>query len=384
MFPRMLRPSPARGRLISALWAVALLACGPAFAAKAKTRAKAKQAGRGTVAIVELHTPPTMMGLGAQVAQQVETSARQQGFTPLPPSEVHEKLGPEAAQKLHKCNVDRTCIVNLLRPLAVDRIVFGSLERDEKSYLLKLWLVEGRSGEIVADVDRSILIASRRFRQDVAELVPRLLRGEKEARGTLTVSSNVKNAAVFIDGAPVGKTPVTVELKPGKYLVQLEKKAYLPIKRYVDVFANKQTEEEFRLLLEPGGVPEEDEVPALVAKSAAPPQQGLQIRTPAWVAFGVAAVVGGAGAYYGFRSERLETDLERGFDGATQTYQGTRASALEGQSHARTANILFGAAGAAALAGVVLTVLDVGGDADVSASPTAGPDGAGVTVGGRF
>ena len=66
-------------------------------------------------------------------------------------------------------------------------------------------------------MDRAILIASRRLIPDASEAIPPLLRGEREARGTLVVTANVPNARVTVDGEDAGPAPATVRLKPGKH-----------------------------------------------------------------------------------------------------------------------------------------------------------------------
>lgn len=353
-------------------------------------RAAVTPVKKGTrLALVDLATPGTMMGLGAQVERQLESSAKELGYTVVPPSELQSQLGAQAWERLQKCEGQVACVMGLMRGVPADRVVVGSVNRDEKNYLIKLYLVDLRSGETIADVDRAILIASRRFKQDVMELVPRLLRGEREARGTLKIAATVKHANVWIDDEPAGMAPLEVKLKPGKYEVRLEKKSYLPVKRLVDVFANQTTTEEFRMILEPGGVPEEEEPPPPLAANVTKPadQGGIEVTTPAWIAFGAAAVAGGVGGYFGIMANRAEHDLQAGFNPATQQYAGTRARALQGQSDARTANILYGVAGAAAVTGVLFTVFDVGGSSgsgSVSATPSAGPNGAGVLVEGRF
>ena len=371
----MLPRSSARG-LALGLWVTSLAA------------AHAAPAAKGQVAVIELDTPGAMMGLGSQVVQEVVSAAKAQGYSVLAPEQVQERLGQQGAERLRKCAGQKSCVLANIGPLGVDKVVFGQLGRDEKSYLLKLYFVDAKTGSDIADVDRAILIASRRFKQDVQEAVPRMMRGESEARGTLRITSNVKNAAVWIDGEPAGKTPFEVKLKPGKYQVQLEKKAYLPIKRFVDVYANKVSDEDFRLILEPNGVPEEDGVPALVGKPEQPQepaQHGPRVTLPAWIAFGAAAVTGGVGAYYGLKAQSTERALKDGFDAATQTYQGTRQQALDGKAQAKTANLLYGGAALAAAAGVLFVVFDVGGDdADVTAAPSVGCGGAGVTLQGRF
>ena len=119
---------------------------------------------------------------------------------------------------------DAPCAAARLATLGVERAVIGSLGRDERNYLLRLWLVDVEKGEVIADVDRAILIASRRLMQDAAAAIPPLLRGEREARATLQVSANVADAQVTVDGEFRGATPLTLQLKPGKHELVLEKR----------------------------------------------------------------------------------------------------------------------------------------------------------------
>lgn len=375
---------PGRARLLVPGLALILLVLGSTDATAQNAPVKTKGI---RLAVVELDTPPTMMGLGGQVVQQVLTSAKTLGYLALPPDQVREKLGSHGAERVQKCEGRPRCVAGELGPLGVERAVVGRLSRDDKSYLVKLALVDVASGEVLADVDRSILIASRRFKQDVAEAVPRLLRGQGEARGTLVISANAKNVTVWVEGEQVGKTPVTVQLKPGKHEVRLEKKNYLPIRRLVTVEADQTTNEAFRLILEPGAVDEDERpIPALAATKEKPAETtGLHIRLPAWIAFGTAAASAGAASYFGIVSQRTERELQTGYDPEAQTYSGTRAQALTGRSQARAANILYGVAGAAAVTGVLLTVFDVGGEAaPVTTGGTATPSGASIFVEGRF
>lgn len=338
------------------------------------------------VAIVELTSPPTMMGLAAQVTQTVLQSAKQQRFAVVGPDELREKLGEKTYEELRNCEGKVTCVAARVQGVDVQRVVVGSLTRDERSYLIKLWLIDLEKMQVLADVDRAILIASRRLTLDVGEAVPRLLRGEKEARGTLKLTCNVKNAQVTVNGERVGTAPLSLELKPGKHEVHIQKKAYLPVQRLLTVEANRVTEEEVRLLLIPGAQPEEEEVPALVQKDAKEKSAGgLHVPAPAWIAGGVALVAGGAGALFGVRAERTQRELREGFNPDTGVYAGTRQQALDAQSNATVANVLFGVAGAAAVTGVVLTLIGVGEEEpQTSVAPAVGPGAAGLVLGGRF
>ncbi len=366
-----------------AAWVLVSFLVGPL--AEARQEAPARPGGR--LAVVELSTPPTMIGLGAQVLQQVQVAARKQGFTVVPAEDVEQALGRKPYEDLQKCGGDPSCVAGRLSRLGVDHAVVGDLSRDEKSYLLKLYLIDVKQAVLVSSVDRAVLIASRRFKDDAAQAIPRLLRGEREATGKLVISTNVDDVDVWIDGEPRGRTPLELALKPGKYEVRLERNSYLPIRRLVDVDVNKVSTPEFRMLRDPAAAPapEEGLSPALVLeRKASTPERAFRIPLPAWVALGAGAAAGATGIYFGASAQRIERELKGGYDAQDGVYSGTRARALEGQQQALTANILFGVAGAAVVTGAVLTLLDPGDDSKVSVAPVAGPSGAGVQLGGRF
>ena len=342
-------------------------------------------AAPGPVAIVDVDAPDLMMGLGAQVTRSIVSAAEAQKLPLVTPEMLRAKLDPKKYEELKKCAGNVPCAAQLLAESGATRAVLGKLDRDEKNYLLKLWLVDLKGLAVIADVDRAILIAARRFQKDVEQCVPPLLRGEREARGKLTIKSNLADAQVTVNGDFVGVTPVTLTLKPGKYEVRLERNKYLTITRLLNVDPNRETVERFKLLLKPGEIPDDQVVPELVKKKDEAGQGGqVRLSWYTWTSGAVAIAAGGVGLYFGLTARAQEKKLLDGYDMNTMVYQGTRQNALDAKSNALAANVAFGVAGAAALATVVFVVLDVKNPVPVDVAPVASPDGAGVVVGGRF
>lgn len=319
-----------------------------------------------TWAIVDVDTGDGMMGLGAQVTRQLLETASAQKLTVLGPDQLRGTLSADKYAGLKKCRDSTACVAQSLAGTPVARVVTGSLTRDEKNYLLKLWHHDVRSMQIVCDVDRSILIASRRLQKDVEQAVPGLLRGEREARGTLTIEANLATAQITINGDFVGTPPSTVTLKPGKYEVKLEKAKYLPITRLVDVEANQTKTETFKLLLIPG---QEADVDPVAKLQPADPSGGGGVRLSAltWISGGLAVASGTVATIFGLLANGQETSLIMGLDAATGVYQGTRAQALEQNRNATVANVAFVTLGVAAIATVVFLIVDL-----VSGSGTGG------------
>lgn len=322
------------------------------------------------LAIVELSTPPNLLGLGAQLARTVDEAAKAQGFTVMTPEQVRTQLGEDRINQLHACGGAPGCIAAKLQGVAADRVVVGSLDRDEKSYLVKLWLIDLASSQLVADVDRAILIASRRLQTDVEEAVPGLLQGKKEARGTLNLTATTNGVDITVDGKPAGKTPLTLALKPGKHEVRAEKKAFYPITRYVTVTAEQTTNEELRLLKIPGEVAEDEALPELARPATLDaPEPGIPHEA---LALGAGSLVL-ASAGTGFVLAYNKTKQSQG-----EAY----AASHQGRADQRHSAILFAGAGAFALAGVIAAfVMDGDG---VQAGPSVAAGSAGVVIHSRF
>lgn len=335
------------------------------------------------LAVVELATPPNMAGLGSQLTQIVLRAAQQQGYVIIPPDRIEATLGQKGLVQLQDCGGEPGCVAVQLSSLPVTRAVVGSLGRDERSYLLKLWLVDLEKRQVLSSIDRAILIASRRLIPDATEAIPLFLRGQREATGTLKLSSTVPNARVTVDGQEAGTTPLTLELKPGEHTVRVEKKAYLRVDRLVRVEANQTTEEEVRLLLAPGQKAPEEEKPK-VAKAAESVEAGPRVPAAAWAAYVAALGASGGAIYFGTQSRKAEQDLKDKYDKQRNIYLGTRAEALEGQRNTLLANVLFGAAGVALGTAVTLTILENQQGPQVKVTPAPAPGGAALLLHGRF
>lgn len=333
-------------------------------------------------AIVEVDAPELMMGLGAQVTRALVTEAQAQKLDVVTPDQLRDKLDAKHLELLKKCGGKPACVAQELESLGIERAVVGQLGRDEKNYLLKLWLIDVKGLTVIADVDRAILIAARRFQKDVEQAVPPLLRGEREARGTLSLTCNLGDAQVTLNGEFVGAPPLSLTLKPGKYEVKLERKKYLSITRLIGVEANQETKADFKLLLKPGELPDDQVVPSLKKDPGAPQQATVSLSALTWVLGGVTVAAGGAGLGFGLVARSQQGALEAGYDQATMVYAGTRAQALEQNRNALIANISFGVAGAALVGTIISGIVD--GTHAVQVTPTVTPQGAGVSVGGSF
>ena len=347
-------------------------------------------ADKEKIAIVDLDAPPGMLGLQTQVLKSVINEAMRTKRNIVTPDELREKLGNKTLNELSKCLDKPACAAEKLTVIGATKAVLGKLNRDEKNYVLELYFLDLQKLTVISDVERSILIASRRFQKDVDAAIPGFLRGEREATGTLTINATTANAQVTINNEFMGVAPLTQSLKPGKYEVRVEKPKFLTVKRFVNVEPNQKSVEEFRMLLKPGE--KEDEPPPLVGK-AAPEEEGRSgggfTPSPITIVAGVGTLATfGVGIAFGFISKGASDELLKGYNETTMTYAGTRQKALDAQRDAIISNVFYGISAAALIATIVLIVIDAKtpaeGETDVEVTPAAAPGGGGLVIRGRF
>ncbi|CUS98184.1 PEGA domain-containing protein [Candidatus Kryptonium thompsonii] len=124
----------------------------------------------------------------------------------------------------------------------IDGLMVGSLKDGKLSAKVKpgrrVIKVEGveESGEVVADVPEV---------ESFPVFVDVVLKPSK-----LTIVSNVDEADVYVDNEMVGKVrdnKFTLDLKPGKHLVELRKEKYASVSKEVSISAGEVKEERFEL-----------------------------------------------------------------------------------------------------------------------------------------
>jgi PEGA domain len=326
-----------------------------------------------------------MQGLASQMTRQILDAAHAQGMKVVPPEEVETFLGPKNSLALRQCGPSPACIAARLTDLPANRAVVGTLGRDQSHYLVHLWLISLSPPGLITEVDRAILIASRRLQTDVAAALPALLRGEEEAKGTLVLESSVPHADVTIDGEPAGQTPFTRLLKPGKHELRVSHADYYAVERLVTVEPNKVTRDTVRLVAVPGAEPlvllPPPETPAPVVTGG-----GFRVSAGGWVVLGASLAAAGGGAFLAVAAHNNENELNAGFNPARNSYQGFRSQAVTGQRQATWANVCFGVAGAGLVTFGILTWIS--STAPVSTQATLGvgvtPQGGALSLSGSF
>ncbi|MBI5549166.1 MAG: PEGA domain-containing protein [Deltaproteobacteria bacterium] len=340
------------------------------------------------LAVVELWSPPNLAGISAKLTQDIVSAAsRDPDTTVIEPAAVEKALGPEALKSLQSCNGNAGCVAQRGIALPADKLVVGTLDRTEASYLVKLFLVDLKAKSVVSTVDRSILIASRRLQSDVAAAIPGLLKGKAEAKGKLTVTTTSPGATVTFDGEVIGRTPMTIEAKPGTHTLKVLKDGFLPVERFVNVEDGAIDQVGLVLTAIPGTKQEEQLVQSAAEAHQTHSQAGSGVTIPAasWIAGATALAAAGVGSYFAVTAGQLESKAGEG-----PVYGITRQEAIAGKRNALVSNICWGVAGAAAATSVLLAIVLQGADAQPvpEAAPQASlaplPGGAAVTLSGSF
>ncbi len=225
----------------------------PLLLAAALAAAPTARAAEPLVVVAALKAPPHLTFTGKRAGEAVAREARQaRGFDVMGPDEVEQTHGRAAAQRLRDCADGVKCLAEAARALGAARAVGGWLLQTESAYRVGVVHVDARKGVAIASFTREVPIASRRLIAEVTAATPALLRGEADAPGTLVVSCNVPRAEVEVGGAPRGQSPVTLQLRPGRYQVEVSKVGHIrQDPHWVEVKAGETTRDEVRLYPNP-------------------------------------------------------------------------------------------------------------------------------------
>lgn len=205
-------------------------------------------ASEGRLAVVPLEAPPELTFTGKSASEAFAAEAAKTGVEVISPTKVEERLGRTATQALVRCADDPKCLSTRSSALGVDRVVGGWLRKRGEAYRVMLVHVDARTGKLLGSLQREVPVASRRLQKEIALGAPLLLGGEGDAKGTLAIFTTPPGALVTVDDVPVGTTPLTRSVRPGRHKVQVAATGYAdaaPV--WVDVPANTTVEHRPRL-----------------------------------------------------------------------------------------------------------------------------------------
>jgi tetratricopeptide (TPR) repeat protein len=185
----------------------------------------------------------------------------------------------------------------------------------------------------------------------------------------LTILSTPVGATVSIDGSPLGVTPLTVELSPGRHTALLTLRGFSDAQTHFDLPAASPLD--LPVQLKPA--------PLAVKSSSAPVNRGRRFGVAPYITLGVgAALLGGAAA---FELSRRSAQSAAKNDNVQLDYQ-RDVDAMN--SRQTTARVLLGVGGVVAITGATLLVLDTRLAPETHASVSALPGGGALFVESAF
>jgi tetratricopeptide (TPR) repeat protein len=199
----------------------------------------------------------------------------------------------------------------------------------------------------------------------------------------LSVMSTPSGATVAVDGRPVGVTPWTGDLLPGRHRLELSLRGYQDQATDVDLAAHRSRDVSVALVAStaaPGAAPVAAPATPAPAGPAAPPPTSQEATSSGygiwpWVTLGAGGAALAGALTFELLRRGSESDAEQE---KTQIGYKEALDRMEGQQ--TTARILAGVGGALVVTGGVLLVLDLGS----SKRENAARLGIVPTVGGAF
>ena len=160
-------------------------------------------------------------------------------------SEIKAMIGFEQEKQLLGCQDDTNCLAELGGALGVDRLVTGSVGKLGDTIIVSIKYIDTRQVKVLGRVYESFKGNESLLVDTIKRLIPRLFGVVVKdiELGTLIMNSTVKGATVYLDGNPVGKTPIEpMKLKPGKYNLQYTKPGYQTWTKQVEIKEKQASE----------------------------------------------------------------------------------------------------------------------------------------------
>jgi len=190
--------------------------------------------------------PLEAIGLGRQRVRTIttqlhDTLAKVPDVKVAPLKRIRLFLKSRHGATYAACEGELSCVVKFGELLGAPLVVAGDLSGLGKGFVLFLRLVDPKAGKVLRKV--SVVYGGRK-RQAVLlrEAAYRLLAPQK-FRGTLKLAVDVAGAAVYLNGKPMGKSPVKeTGVQAGTHALRITHPEYHDYMRFVDVAFEKTTE----------------------------------------------------------------------------------------------------------------------------------------------
>ncbi len=173
--------------------------------------------------------------------------------------------GHDVAETLRAANAalatckDATCYPKLASALSVGYLITGKVSESDKTYSMMMEIINGRTGAVLAATrDRcetcGIEEAGEKMGLAASALRERL-EAVSRAPARFVIRSRPAGAGVLLDGKPVGRTPLDVDLAGGPHHLRLAREGYDGLDRRFTVVSGVDETVEFDLLALPSQFP---------------------------------------------------------------------------------------------------------------------------------
>jgi predicted Zn-ribbon and HTH transcriptional regulator len=198
------------------------------------SRADAQSDGPGIqrVAVVRLDFQGGVPeAVRARFAQRVVEGLAAARFEVLAGDGLQRRLHQSGARP---CS-EPSCYPEFARTLGVGYLVSGKISEQDKTYDIKLDLINGRTGAILAGVHERCETCGLEDAAEKVNLASSALRTRLEAvtrsPARFVIRSRPQSALAQLDGKPMGNTPLDLELSSGEHQLSLRAPDHEPLIR---------------------------------------------------------------------------------------------------------------------------------------------------------
>ncbi len=147
-------------------------------------------------------------------------------FQVLSGGAVRQRLGTPA---LRDC-ADTDCYPAVAEALEVGYLVSGRIEESNKSYDIVLTIINGRTGAVIGQASERCETCGITEAAEKVSLATASLRSRLEAIAMtpahVVIRSSPSGALAVVDGRPVGKTPLDLQIPGGQHTLALTREGY--------------------------------------------------------------------------------------------------------------------------------------------------------------
>ncbi|HJZ84146.1 MAG TPA: PEGA domain-containing protein [Polyangia bacterium] len=197
------------------------------------------------------------LGLDAEIVARLEALLRAElerivGSGMPTPREIARVTGAEG--RLANCAGESDCLAAVGRALGAQLVVAGNVGGLAESYVINLKIVDARAGTEVRRVSQALHGDPDVLIEEIRVAAYRLVAPEK-VKGSLAILTDARGARIFLDGQPIGATPVVgaiSNLQVGDHSLRIARDGYADFLRPITIRFQKTTQVIVRMEELPG------------------------------------------------------------------------------------------------------------------------------------